>query len=93
MTRSLTRSDLDEIEDFFNEFGEAGDAGDEIDDFDGDVSIDTLIAQLEASFDTVSSLTQTSSTAHDDLRTQVQELAQRLEHVATELAQINQKLQ
>ncbi|KQI72964.1 hypothetical protein AN191_03390 [Loktanella sp. 5RATIMAR09] len=89
MTRPLTKSDLEEIDQFYAEFGDAAD--DELP--DDEASLDTLIDQLEASFETVSSLTRHAAPASDDLRLQVQELAQRLEQIAVDLAQINQKLQ
>lgn len=91
MTRSLTRSDLQEIEDFYTEFGEAEDSND--DPLAGDVTIDTLISQLEASFETVSALTRPSNAAPDDLRMHVLNLAERLEKIAVELAQVNAALQ
>lgn len=91
MTRTLTRSDLEEIEDFYAEFGDAEDGNS--DPLGDDVSIDTLISQLEASFETVSALTGASETASDDLRSQVLNLAERLETIAVELAQVNQTLQ
>lgn len=91
MTRSLTRSDLQEIEDFYTEFGEAEDGN--TDPLAGDVTIDTLISQLEASFETVSALTRPSDTAPDNLRLHVLNLAERLEKIAVELAQVNETLQ
>ncbi|MBW4961048.1 hypothetical protein [Sulfitobacter sp. CW3] len=91
MTRTLTRSDLEEIEDFYAEFGDTeGSINDPLAD---DVTIDTLISQLEASFETVSALTRPSNTAPDDLRLHVRDLAERLEKIAVELAQVNQALQ
>ncbi len=91
MTRPLTKSDLEEINNFYAEFGDAVDSDD--DPLDDDASLDTLISQLEASFETVSSLTRAAAPASADLRLQVQDLAQRLEQIAVDLAQINQKLQ
>ncbi|SIT76247.1 hypothetical protein SAMN05421665_0334 [Yoonia rosea] len=91
MTRPLTKSDLEEIDQFYEEFGLAADNDDEMP--EDDASLDILIAQLETSFETVSSLTRHAAPASDDLRLQVQELAQRLEQIAVDLAQINQNLQ
>ncbi len=91
MTRSLTRSDLEEIEDFFNEFANADEG--EADLLGTEASIDTLITQLEASAETAATLMEKSSGSAVDLREQVQSLAQRLERVAMELAEINTKLQ
>lgn len=91
MTRPLTKSDLEEIDQFYAEFGDAAENDDELP--DDEASLDTLIDQLEASFETVSSLTRHTAPASADLRLQVQDLAQRLEQIAVDLAQINQKLQ
>lgn len=89
MTRTLIRDDLQDIDAFFSEFSSEAST----DDLSTDASIELLINQLEASFDTAEALSSTQPEEPEDLRVQVQDLARRLESIATELAQINQQLQ
>lgn len=89
MTHPVTRSDLEEIDAFYSEYHDAEPLSAPL---DNDVSIDQLIAQLEASFAMVSQLTDQTETDQEGLRDMVRNLALRLEDVATELAQINQRL-
>ncbi|MCG7491965.1 hypothetical protein [Thalassobius sp. Cn5-15] len=87
MNGSLNRTDLEEIDAFFEEFSGVGPEA-------GEVSIDTLIDQLEASFETVEILTASPDTPAEqsDLNERVEALAQQLDAIATELAQIHQQL-
>jgi len=89
MTRPISQTDLEEIDAFLAEHEGASADSDPLED---DASIDQLITQLEASFATVTQLTEQAQTGEQSLRDMVHTLALRLEDIATELAQINQRL-
>lgn len=89
MTRPIIPSDQEIIDAFLAEHEATETVAEPL---SNDASIDRLIAQLEASFATVTELTKPTRTNEENLRHAVRDLASRLEEIATDLALINQQL-
>ena len=85
--KTISKEELAELDAFMSEF-----AGEEADDVEP--SVDMLISQLEESFATTQALIAARSEPedHDDLREAVVGLAQRLEELAQDIADLNQRI-
>ncbi|MBO6865447.1 MAG: hypothetical protein VX248_09175 [Pseudomonadota bacterium] len=85
--KTISKEELAELDAFMSEF--AGEEADEV-----EASVDLLISQLEDSFATTQALIAARSEPedHDDLREAVVELAQRLEALAQDIADLNQRI-
>ncbi len=85
--KTISKEELAELDAFMSEF--AGEEAGEV-----EASVDLLISQLEDSFATTQALIAARSEPedHDDLREAVVELAQRLEALAQDIADLNQRI-